>query len=116
FGEEDATGAYDRLGMASARRLGWACSVVGAKKAFILEGGLQKWKDEGRPIETAIPRRPARTFRPRKPAASVALLADVQAALADKTAQVVDARPAERLRREAPEPRPGARAGQSAGW
>ena len=113
--EEDTIVAYDGLGMFSSPRVWWTFRVFGAEKAFILEGGLPKWKAEGRPIETAIPRRPARTFRPRKPAASVALLADVQAALADKTAQVVDARPAERFRGEAPEPRPGVRSGHIPG-
>ncbi len=40
---------------------------------------------------------------------------DVQAALADDTAQVVDARPAARFRGEAPEPRPGLRSGHIPG-
>jgi len=113
--DEDAIVAYDGLGMFSSPRVWWTFRVFGAQKVFILEGGLPKWKAEGRPIETAIPRRPARTFRPGKPAASVASLGDVQAALAAQTAQVVDARPGERFRGEAPEPRPGVRSGHIPG-
>jgi len=82
---------------------------------FILDGGLPKWKAEGRPLESASRARTPRTFRARKPPAIVASLADVQAALADKTAQVVDSRPAERFTGEAPEPRPGVRRGHIPG-
>jgi thiosulfate/3-mercaptopyruvate sulfurtransferase len=39
----------------------------------------------------------------------------VQAALAGNTAQVVDSRPADRFRGEAPEPRPGVRSGHIPG-
>ena len=45
----------------------------------------------------------------------VAGVADVQMALLDKTAQVVDARPATRFRGEDPEPRPGIRSGHMPG-
>src|SRR5262249_53868511 len=89
--------------------------VFGAEKVFILDGGLPKWKAEGRPIDTAIPKRAPKTFRAGRPAATVASLADVQAALESHSAQVVDARPAERFRGEAPEPRPGVRSGHIPG-
>src|SRR5262249_58754229 len=55
------------------------------------------------------------TFGAGKAAGGVGALADVQAALADNAAQVVDARPAERFRGEAPEPRPGVRSGHIPG-
>ena len=42
---------------------------------------------------------------------AVATLADVRMALTDDSAQVVDARPADRFRGEAAEPRPGLRSG-----
>jgi thiosulfate/3-mercaptopyruvate sulfurtransferase len=45
----------------------------------------------------------------------VASVDDVQKVLLDKSAQVVDARPAERFRGEAPEPRPGLRGGHMPG-
>ena len=45
----------------------------------------------------------------------VASVDDVQKVLLDKTAQVVDARPADRFRGEAPEPRPGLRGGHMPG-
>jgi len=57
----------------------------------------------------------SQTFRASKPPAIVAALADVQAALKSKTAQVIDSRPGERFRGEAPEPRPGVRPGHIPG-
>lgn len=112
----DTIVVYDGVGMFSAPRVWWTFRIFGAPNVFILEGGLPKWTAEGRPLETgaAAPRTP-RTFNARKHAAAVATLADVQAALIGKTAQVVDARPADRFRGEAPEPRPGVRSGHMPG-
>src|SRR5262249_30459319 len=107
---------YDGLGMFSSPRVWWTFRLFGADKVFILEGGLPKWKAEGRPLESAVPARTPRTFRARKPPAIVASLADVQVALADTTAQVVDSGAAERSAGEAPEPRSGVRRGELPGW
>ena len=54
-------------------------------------------------------------IRARSAPAAVASLAQVQAALADRTVQVVDVRPADRFRGEAPEPRQGLRSGHMPG-
>jgi thiosulfate/3-mercaptopyruvate sulfurtransferase len=89
--------------------------VFGAEQVFILEGGLPKWKTEGRPVESGAVARAARSFRARRTPAAVASLAQVQAALAGDTVQVVDVRPAARFRGEAPEPRPGLRSGHMPG-
>lgn len=113
--DTDTIVVYDGLGLFSAPRVWWTFRLFGAGNVFILDGGLPKWKAEGRPIETAVVERAPRLFRARKLPAIVASLADVQAALGGKTAQVVDARPADRFRGEAPEPRPGVRAGHIPG-
>src|SRR5262249_37473950 len=115
IGDQDTIVAYDGLGMFASPRVWWTFRVFGAQNVFILDGGLPKWKAEGRPLEAAVPKRAPRSYRPGKPAATVAALADVQAALNSHTAQVVDARPAERFRGEAPEPRPGVRSGHIPG-
>jgi thiosulfate/3-mercaptopyruvate sulfurtransferase len=60
-------------------------------------------------------KRPRRHFITKTPADIVASLGSVQDALAAKNAQVVDARPADRFRGEAPEPRPGVRPGHIPG-
>ncbi len=113
--EIDTIVVYDGAGMFSSPRVWWTFRLFGADKVFILEGGLPQWKAEGRPIDTTVTPRAPRPFRARKPPAIVASLADVQAALAGETAQVVDSRPGDRFRGEAPEPRPGVRPGHIPG-
>jgi thiosulfate/3-mercaptopyruvate sulfurtransferase len=106
---------YDGLGLYGAARVWWTFRVFGAKEVFILDGGLPKWKAEGRAIEFGEVKRLPRHFTARMDHGAVAALADVQAALAGGAAQVVDARSAERFRGEAPEPRPGLRSGHMPG-
>jgi thiosulfate/3-mercaptopyruvate sulfurtransferase len=113
--DADTIVVYDGLGMFASPRVWWTFRLFGAENVFVLEGGLPKWKAEGRTLETGAARRAPKTFKARKAPDVVAALGDVQAALASGTAQVVDARPAERFRGEAPEPRPGVRAGHIPG-
>jgi len=113
--ETDTIVVYDGAGMFSSPRVWWTFRLFGAENVFVLEGGLPKWTAEGRPLETGASKRTPRTFRASKPPAIVAALADVQAALKNKTAQVIDSRPGERFRGEAPEPRPGVRPGHIPG-
>jgi thiosulfate/3-mercaptopyruvate sulfurtransferase len=111
----DTIVVYDGAGMYSAPRVWWTLRLFGADKVFVLDGGLPKWKAEGRPLETGAVKRAPRTFKARKNAELVASLATVRAALASGSAQVVDARPAERFFGRAPEPRPGLRSGHMPG-
>lgn len=111
----DTIVVYDGAGLGGAPRVWWTFRVFGATRVFILDGGLPKWRAEGRPLESGETTRTARTFEARLDAAAVASAADVQRALAQKSAQVVDARPAERFRGEATEPRPGVRPGHMPG-
>jgi thiosulfate/3-mercaptopyruvate sulfurtransferase len=113
--ERDTIVVYDGAGLFSSPRVWWTFRLFGAQNVFILDGGLPKWKGEGRPLEDGAVKREARTFAAHVPAKTVAALADVQRALASKSAQLVDARPADRFRGEAPEPRPGVRSGHMPG-
>jgi thiosulfate/3-mercaptopyruvate sulfurtransferase len=107
---------YDGAGLFSAPRVWWTFRVFGAPDVRILEGGFPAWAAEGRPVETGAPRpRAPRTFTPHFDEAAVADVDDIRVALADGWAQVVDSRPADRFRGEAPEPRPGVRAGHMPG-
>jgi thiosulfate/3-mercaptopyruvate sulfurtransferase len=107
---------YDGAGLFSAPRVRWTFQAFGARNVSILDGGFPAWTAEGRPIETG-PEKPrtARTFTPTFDPAVVADASAVQAALQSGGTQVVDARPADRFRGEAPEPRPGLRAGHMPG-
>jgi thiosulfate/3-mercaptopyruvate sulfurtransferase len=113
--DTDTIIVYDGAGLYSAPRVWWTFRVFSAVKVFILDGGLPKWKAEGRALETGPVQRAPRAFKARKNAGLVASMDTVRAALASASAQVLDARPAERFRGEAPEPRPGLRSGHMPG-
>ena len=115
IGDADTIVVYDGVGLYGAPRVWWTLRTFGAAKVYILDGGLPKWQAEGRPVEAGAVRRAPRTFRARQAPAAVASLAEVQAALAGNAVQVVDVRPADRFRGEAPEPRAGLRSGHMPG-
>lgn len=106
---------YDAHGLFAAARVWWTLRAFGVADVKILEGGLPKWVAEGRPLEEGVVERQPRHFTGRLDHSFVASLADVRRALATGAAQVVDARPADRFRGEAPEPRPGLKSGHMPG-
>jgi thiosulfate/3-mercaptopyruvate sulfurtransferase len=113
--ERETVVIYDGMGVFSAPRVWWTFRLVGAEHVYILDGGLPKWTAEGRPLEQGVVTRARRHFVTKSPADIVATVASVQQAVSGQTAQVVDARPAERFRGEAPEPRHGVRSGHIPG-
>ena len=115
IGNDDTVVVYDSLGLYSAARVWWTFRIFGAKSVRILDGGLPKWKAEGRPLETAEVKRAPKKFTAEMDVGAVAMLADVRMALTDQSVQVVDARSAERFAGKAPEPRPGLRSGHMPG-
>ncbi len=115
IGDGDTVVVYDGAGLYSAARVWWTFRIFGAKKVFILDGGLPKWKAEKRPTEAGEVKPKPRTFSAEMDTGVVAMLSDVQMALLDDAIQVVDSRPADRFRGEAPEPRPGLRSGHMPG-
>src|SRR3954468_20119388 len=107
---------YDGIGLYGAARVWWTFRAFGSENVRVLDGGMPKWKAENRPLETGAAKpRGAKTFTPKFNRALVASIDDVQKVLLDKTAQVVDARAADRFRGEAPEPRAGLRGGHIPG-
>jgi len=107
---------YDGLGLYGAARVWWTFRVFGVENVRVLDGGMPKWQAENRPLETGPAKpRAAKAFTPKFNRAMVASIDDVQKVLLDKTAQVVDARAADRFRGEAPEPRAGLRSGHMPG-
>jgi len=115
IGKDDTIVVYDGAGLGGAPRVWWTFKIFGAKKVYILDGGLPKWKAEGRPLEQGMLPHTPRKFECELDTKVVAGVSDVQMALMDQSAQVVDARPANRFRGEAPEPREGIRSGHMPG-
>ena len=113
--ESDTIIIYDSSGFFSAPRVWWTFHIFGARNVFILDGGLPAWKQEGRPTEAGEVKRPTRKFNASMDTGAVAMLTDVQMALSDESAQVVDARSAGRFAGTEPEPRPGLRSGHMPG-
>ncbi len=115
-GDDTTIVLYDGIGLYGAARVWWTFRVFGSDKVFVLDGGMPKWKAEDLPTETGPAKsRAPKTFTPKFNRALVASIDDVQKVLLDKTAQVVDARAADRFRGEAPEPRAGLRGGHMPG-
>jgi thiosulfate/3-mercaptopyruvate sulfurtransferase len=115
IGDGDTIVVYDSLGLYSAARVWWTFRIFGATNVFILDGGLPKWKAEKRLLETGDTKKTPKKFHAEMNVAPVAMLADVRMALTDESAQIVDARSAERFAGKAPEPRPGLRSGHMPG-
>ena len=113
--ERDTIVVYDGAGLFSSPRVWWTFRLFGAENVFILDGGLPRWKAEGRPLDAGAVQRASKQFTAKARAKIVAGVQDVQSALAQRSAQVVDARPADRFRGEAPEPRAGVRSGHMPG-
>jgi thiosulfate/3-mercaptopyruvate sulfurtransferase len=107
---------YDSLGLFSAARVWWTFRVMGVEDVSVLNGGLPKWKREGRPLESGEPRtRSTRHFTARRNLDLVRDAADINSLLKDKSAEIVDARSAGRFDGTVPEPRPGLRSGHIPG-
>jgi thiosulfate/3-mercaptopyruvate sulfurtransferase len=113
--ETDTIVVYDAVGLYSAPRVWWCFLIFGAKNAFILDGGLPAWKAEGRPLESGEVKLAPRAFKATMDTGAVAMHTDVQMALNDGSAQIVDARSAGRFAGKEPEPRPGLRSGHMPG-
>ena len=107
---------YDGPGFFSAPRVWWNLVTYGAGDVRLLDGGMAKWKAEGRPLETGAPKAPTpATFTAKIDTGRIADLDAVVSVLASGAATVVDARSAERFRGEVPEPRAGLRGGHMPG-
>jgi thiosulfate/3-mercaptopyruvate sulfurtransferase len=108
--------AYDAAGLFSAARAWWMFKVFGHEDVAVLDGGLPKWKSEGRPLEDGAALKPQeRHFTARLRSMMVRDQHEVATALQSGAAQVADARSAPRFRGEEVEPRPGVRAGHMPG-
>ena len=106
---------YDGAGLFSAPRVRWTFRVMGAIDVRILEGGLPAWVAAGLPLETSGPKPEPEIFTPKLDEAAIRSIDQMIGALDRDDVQVVDARPADRFRGEAAEPRPGLRSGHMPG-
>ena len=106
---------YDNSPLHSAARAWWMLKSFGAHYVAILDGGLRKWKAEGRPLESGRPRVRHGHFSPRFDSRAVADKAAVAGLVGDGAHEIVDARGPGRFTGEEAEPRPGMASGHIPG-
>lgn len=106
---------YDDSAVHSAARAWFMARLFGIGEAAILDGGLAKWRAEGRETEAGHAVPPGREFTPGSGVASLRSRQDMLANVDTGAEQVVDARGPARFRGDEPEPRPGMAAGHIPG-
>jgi thiosulfate/3-mercaptopyruvate sulfurtransferase len=106
---------YDNSPLHSSARAWWMLKIFGAHHVAILDGGFQKWKAEGRPLESRKPQVRHSHFTPFLDSSAVADKQFIRSLIGTDTHELVDARPEARFAGEEPEPRPGVTPGHIPG-
>ncbi|MDO9416960.1 3-mercaptopyruvate sulfurtransferase [Pararhizobium sp.] len=113
--ETDTIVVYDGPGIFTAPRAWWLFRTMGAKNVFVMDGGLDGWKRDGRPLETDLPEPGPVTFKTSFNPAAVTSFAEMTDIVASGSSQIADARGAGRFTGEEAEPRAGMRSGHMPG-
>jgi thiosulfate/3-mercaptopyruvate sulfurtransferase len=103
-----------RYGIASARAW-WMFRIFGHEAVAVLDGGLPKWRADGRPLQAGEETPTPRQFTPSHRPELVRNLEAMRANVESRDEQVVDARSHGRFVAAEPEPRPGLRGGHIPG-
>ena len=106
---------YDNSPLHSAARGWWMLRSFGAHYVALLDGGLQKWKAEGRPLESGRPQVRHGHFSPSLDERAVVDKSLVASLIGSDRHEIIDARGAGRFTGEEPEPRPGMASGHIPG-
>ena len=106
---------YDGAGLFSAARVWWIFRLMGKADVAVLDGGLPKWRAEGRGLEDMAPVTKDRHMTTSRQNNLVRDVTQVAHAAKLGEAEIVDARSTARFRGEVPEPRPGLRSGHIPG-
>jgi len=106
---------YDGMGIFSAARVWWTFRLMGKTDVAVLDGGLPKWRAEGRPLEDMPPVLRDRHMTVQRQAGLVKDVTQVAQASKLGDHEILDARSPGRFRGEEPEPRPGRRCGHMPG-
>ena len=111
----DTVVIYDAGGWVAAPRAWWMFLSYGHRDVRILNGGLKKWRAEGRSVQVGeVTAKPA-AFKASYDARRVRSIEQMIANVASHAEQVIDARASERFEGRVPEPRPGIRPGHIPG-
>ena len=113
IGDGDMIVVYDGTGIFSAPRVWWMLKAMGHSHVAVLDGGLPKWKAEGRALEKGASHSEPANFTPKPVAALLRNFSAVKAALGNT--QILDARSNSRFTGEEAEPRAGLKSGHMPG-
>ncbi len=100
IGNDATVVVYDQGSAMFVGRLWWMLKWLGHDRVYVLDGGFQKWEQEGRATESTPRQRARATFSPSEKRAMRLTAAETLSAIADPTQKIVDARAAERYRGE----------------
>ena len=100
IGPDTQVVAYDQQQGMYAARLWWMLRRLGHDAVAVLDGGFDKWRREGRPVTTDVPRVEPTAFSIRRVASTIDAAA-LLASLPERSLVVVDARSPERYRGDA---------------
>jgi thiosulfate/3-mercaptopyruvate sulfurtransferase len=114
LGDGDRFVVYDNSPLHSSARAWWMLKIYGAQHVAILDGGLQKWAAEGRPVERGRPQVRDADFTARLDRSDVVDKDDVRSIVDSGEVELVDARGAKRFEGDQ-EPRPGVSPGHIPG-
>lgn len=106
---------YDGPGLFSSARVWWLFRVMGATKVYVLDGGLDGWKAEGRPLTNEPTEPQATIFAPVFNADAITTFGEMRSTVETGSAQIADARGAGRFTGAEAEPRAGMRSGHMPG-
>lgn len=113
--ETDRIVLYDDSAVKTAARGWFMARKSGAHQVAILDGGLARWRDEHRPLESGAGAADQADVTPEPVSGQVRSKAEMLANLDSHAEQVVDARGPERFTGEDPEIRPGMPSGHIPG-
>jgi thiosulfate/3-mercaptopyruvate sulfurtransferase len=115
IGARDLVVVYDTRGVVSAARVWWTFRAFRHDRVAVLDGGLPKWRAEGRPVQSGFAAPTPRRFTARLDRRLVRDVRQMRANLKSRREQVLDARSPGRFTGTEPEPRAGLRAGHIPG-
>ena len=116
IGNGDRVVVYDGSGTnLSAARAWWTLRLLGHEAVAVLDGGLKRWRAEGRPVQSGRARWEPKAFHVRPRPELVRDHAETRAAMESGSAGILDARSSGRFAGTEPEPRPGLRGGHIPG-
>jgi thiosulfate/3-mercaptopyruvate sulfurtransferase len=115
IGDGDRVVVYDSRGVVSAARVWWTLRVFGHDAVAVLDGGLPKWRAEGRPVASGVGTPTPRQFTPRFRPELVRDVSQMKTNVGARREQVLDARSRGRFAATEPEPRAGLRGGHIPG-